>query len=83
MYREQRHALVALPLLLSYVRDTLSVRTETFPARIGASNARKIVPSYPLSFNAIHTVALFDGVEMQFVDPGVMSWPGGQVREYP
>ncbi|KAN0136477.1 acyl-CoA N-acyltransferase [Lactarius tabidus] len=82
-YRGQRRAHAALALLLSYARDTLSVRTESFVARIGASNARSIALFGALGFNVVRTVAVFDEVEMRIVDPGDMRWPVGQVREYP
>src|SRR6266702_4074736 len=82
-YRGQRRAHAALALLLSHARDTLSVRTESFVARIGASNARSIALFTALGFSVVRTVAVFDEVEMRVVDPGDMSLPGGQVREYP
>jgi len=82
-YRGQRRAHAALALLLSYARDTLSIRTESFVARIGASNVRSIALFSTLGFSVVRTVAVFDEVEMRIVDPGEMSWPVGRVREYP
>ena len=82
-YRGQRRAHAALTLLLSYARDTLGVRTTSFVARIGASNARSIALFAALGFGVVRTVAVFDEVEMRVVDPGDMNWPRGQVREYP
>jgi len=82
-YRGQRRAHAALTLLLSYARDTLGVRTESFVVRIGASNARSIALFAALGFSVVRTVAVFDEVEMRVVDTGSMSWPGGRLREYP
>jgi L-amino acid N-acyltransferase YncA len=61
----------------------LGVRTESFVARIGASNARSIALFAALGFSVVRAVAVFDEVEMRVVDPGNMNWPGGQAREYP
>ncbi|KAI9437203.1 acyl-CoA N-acyltransferase [Lactarius indigo] len=81
-YRGQRRAHAALALLLSYARDTLSIRTESFVARIGASNARSIALFTALGFSIVRVVAVFDEVEMRVVGPGGINWPGGRVREY-
>ena len=72
-YREQRHAHSALALLLSYGLNRLGVRTETFVARIGTSNARSIALFAALGFSVVHTVAVFDEVEMRIVDSEEMS----------
>ena len=82
-YRGQRRAHAALALLLSYARDRLGVRTETFVARIGTSNARSIALFAALGFSVVRTVAVFDEVEMRIVDLGEVSWQVGQAREYP
>ncbi|KAI9432558.1 acyl-CoA N-acyltransferase [Lactarius psammicola] len=82
-YRGQRRAHAALALLLSYARDLLGIRTESFVARIGANNARSIALFAALGFDVVRTVAVFDDVEMRVVDQGDMNWPGGRVREYP
>ncbi|KAH8982445.1 acyl-CoA N-acyltransferase [Lactarius hatsudake] len=82
-YRGQRRAHAALVLLLSYARDTLGIRTESFVARIGASNARSIALFTALGFGIVRTVVVFDEIEMRVVGPGNMSWPGGREREYP
>ncbi|KAI9436008.1 acyl-CoA N-acyltransferase [Lactarius indigo] len=81
-YRGQRRAHAALALLLSYARDTLGIRTESFVARIGASNARSIALFTALGFSIVRVVAVFDEVEMRAVGPGGINWPGGRVREY-
>ena len=81
-YRGQRRAHAALALLLSYACDTLSVRPESFVARIGAGNARSIALFTALGFSIVRTVAVFDEVEMRIVDTGNMSWPGGRVLEF-
>jgi L-amino acid N-acyltransferase YncA len=52
-------------------------------ARIGAGNARSIALFGALGFSVVRTVTVFDEVEMRIVDPGNMSWPVGQAREYP
>ena len=72
-YRGQRHAHSALVLLLSYGLNRLGVQTETFVACIGTSNAHSIALVAALSFSVVHTVAVFDEVEMQIVNSGEMS----------
>ena len=82
-YRGQGRAHAALFLLLSYACDKLSVRKESFVARIGAANARSIALFASLGFEIVRTVPVFDEVEMRVVDADVArSWPAGQVREY-
>ena len=59
---------------MSHARERLDVRTETFVARIGMSNACSIALFAALGFIVVRTVAVFDEVAMQIVDSGEMSW---------
>ena len=54
-------------------RDRLDLRTETFVARIGMSNACSIALFAALGFIVVRTIAVFDEVAMQIVDSGEIS----------
>ena len=73
--------LMFLALLLSYARDTLGIRTESFVARIGLRDARSIALVTALGFGLFRTVTVFVEVEMRVVGLGGTNWPVGRVRE--
>ena len=81
VYRGQRGVHAVLALLLCYACDKLGARKESLVARVGATNSHSLALFTSLGIGIVHTIAVFDQVEMRVVGAGV-SWPAGHVREY-
>jgi hypothetical protein len=80
-FRGQRRVHAALALLLCYACDKLGARKESLVALVGATDSHSLALFTSLGFGIVHTIAVFDQVEMRAVDAS-LSWPAGHVREY-